>query len=264
MKHQLLTKIHDHSATVAVIGLGYVGLPLAVAFAEKGFPVVGIEVDGRKVAAVQRGESYVQDIPSERLAALTNDERWRAISHPGMLVVLESTTYPGTTEELLLPMLCQAMGVERCAVGQQFFLAFSPERIDPGNQRYTVENTPKVVGGTTPACREVAEALYGAIIERIVPVSSTQAAAMVKLLANTFRAMNIALVNEIAVMCDKLELDPWEVIESAATNHYGFMKFTPGLGVGGHCIPLDPFYLSWKLKTLNYNARFIQLAAEIA
>ncbi|MFZ1506032.1 MAG: nucleotide sugar dehydrogenase [Anaerolineae bacterium] len=181
-----------------------------------------------------------------------------------MLVVLESTTYPGTTEELLLPMLCQAMGVERCAVGQQFFLAFSPERIDPGNQRYTVENTPKVVGGTTPACREVAEALYGAIIERIVPVSSTQAAEMVKLLENTFRAMNIALVNEIAVMCDKLELDPWEVIEAAATKPYGFMKFTPGLGVGGHCIPLDPFYLSWKLKTLNYNARFIQLAAEIA
>ncbi|MFZ1628014.1 MAG: nucleotide sugar dehydrogenase, partial [Anaerolineae bacterium] len=297
----------------------YVGLPLAVAFAEQGFPVVGIEVDGRKVAAVQRGESYVQDIPSERLAALTNDERrtmeghqpstigprlvattdfsvltqcdaaiiavptplsktrdpdmkyvlaaGKAVAqyvHPGMLVVLESTTYPGTTEELLLPMLCQAMGVERCAVGQQFFLAFSPERIDPGNQRYTVENTPKVVGGTTPACREVAEALYGAIIERIVPVSSTQAAEMVKLLENTFRAMNIALVNEIAVMCDKLELDPWEVIEAAATKPYGFMKFTPGLGVGGHCIPLDPFYLSWKLKTLNYNPRFIQLAAEIA
>ncbi|MFZ1707296.1 MAG: 3-hydroxyacyl-CoA dehydrogenase NAD-binding domain-containing protein, partial [Anaerolineae bacterium] len=231
MKDQLLSKIHDHTAVVAVIGLGYVGLPLAVAFAEKGFPVVGIEVDGRKVAAVQRGESYVQDIPSERLAALTNDERrtmeghqpstighrlvattdfsvltqcdaaiiavptplsktrdpdmkyvlaaGKAVAqvvHPGMLVVLESTTYPGTTEELLLPMLCQAMGVERCAVGQQFFLAFSPERIDPGNQRYTVENTPKVVGGTTPACREVAEALYGAIIERIVPVSSTQAA----------------------------------------------------------------------------------------
>ncbi|MGB4805072.1 MAG: nucleotide sugar dehydrogenase, partial [Anaerolineae bacterium] len=185
------------------------------------------------------------------------------VVHPGMLVVLESTTYPGTTEELLLPMLCQAMGVERCAVGQQFFLAFSPERIDPGNQRYTVENTPKVVGGTTPACREVAEALYGAIIERIVPVSSTQAAEMVKLLENTFRAVNIALVTEIAVMCDKLGLDPWEVIEAAATKPYGFMKFTPGPGVGGHCIPLDPFYLSWKMKTLNYNARFIQLAGEI-
>jgi UDP-N-acetyl-D-glucosamine dehydrogenase len=180
-----------------------------------------------------------------------------------MLVVLESTTYPGTTEELLLPMLCQAMAVERCAVGQQFFLAFSPERIDPGNQKWVVENTPKVVGGTTPACREVAEALYGTIIERIVPVSSTQAAEMVKLLENTFRAVNIALVNEIAVMCDKLELDPWEVIEAAATKPYGFMKFTPGPGVGGHCIPLDPHYLSWKMKTLNYNARFIQLAGEI-
>jgi len=318
MKQQLLTKIHDRTATVAVVGLGYVGLPLAVAFAEKGFPVVGIDVDDRKVAALNRGDSYVQDIPSARLATLTKDDGHSAISqqpsvvggrivattdfgiltqcdaaiiavptplsktrdpdmkyvlaagkavaeyvHPRMLVVLESTTYPGTTEELLLPMLCQSMGVERCAVGQQFFLGFSPERIDPGNEKWTVENTPKVVGGVTLACREVAAALYGTIIERIVPVSSTQAAEMVKLLENTFRAVNIALVNEIAVMCDKLALDPWEVIEAAATKPYGFMKFTPGPGVGGHCIPLDPFYLSWKMKTLNYNARFIQLAGEI-
>jgi UDP-N-acetyl-D-glucosamine dehydrogenase len=183
--------------------------------------------------------------------------------HPGMLVVLESTTYPGTTEELLLPMLCQALGVERCAVGQQFFLAFSPERIDPGNKQWIVENTPKVVGGVTPACREAAAALYGAIIAKIVLVSSTQAAEMVKLLENTFRAVNIALVNETAIMCDKLGIDVWEVIEAAATKPYGFMKFTPGPGVGGHCIPLDPHYLAWKLKTLNYNARFIQLAGEI-
>lgn len=327
MKDQLLTKIKDRSATVAIIGLGYVGLPLAVAFAEKGFPVVGIDVDRRKVDAINRGESYVQDIPSARLAPLAGRERRTADGraatdassgglpapvggrivattdyavlercdaaiicvptplnktrdpdvryviaagesvarhlHPGMLVVLESTTYPGTTEELLLPMLCKALGVERCAVGQQFFLAFSPERIDPGRKDWTVENTPKVVGGVTPACCEVASALYGAIIARIVPVSSTQAAEMVKLLENTFRAVNIALVNEIAIMCDKLGIDVWEVIEAAATKPYGFMKFTPGPGVGGHCIPLDPHYLAWKLKTLNYNARFIQLAGEI-
>ncbi len=336
MKDQLLSKIHDHTAVVAVVGLGYVGLPLAVAFAEKGFPVVGIDVDSRKVAALNRGESYVQDIPSARLAGVRGQDAHRAggrsqesgtspdqrvtlrqtqdrllspghlfattdfsiltqcdaaiicvptplnktrdpdvrfviaaggsvakYMHPGMLVALESTTYPGTTEELLLPMLCEAMGAERCAVGQQFFLAFSPERIDPGNQKWVVENTPKVVGGTTPACREVAVALYGTIIEKIVPVSSTQAAEMVKLLENTFRAVNIALVNETAIMCDKLGIDVWEVIDAAATKPYGFMKFTPGPGVGGHCIPLDPFYLSWKMKTLNYNARFIQLAGEI-
>jgi len=316
MKDQLLAKIKERSAAVAIIGLGYVGLPLAVAFAEKGFPVVGIDVDRRKVEAINRGESYVQDIPSERLARIsgqssavsgqspvargrifatgdysilaqcdaaiicvptplnkTRDPDVRYVIaagesvarhlHPGMLVVLESTTYPGTTEELLLPMLCKALGVERSAVGQQFFLAFSPERIDPGRKDWTVENTPKVVGGVTPACREVAAALYGAIIERIVPVSSTQAAEMVKLLENTFRAVNIALVNEIAIMCDKLGIDVWEVIDAAATKPYGFMKFTPGPGVGGHCIPLDPHYLAWKLKTLNYNARFIQLAGEI-
>jgi UDP-N-acetyl-D-glucosamine dehydrogenase len=309
MKNQLLSRINDRSAVVAVIGLGYVGLPLAVAFAEQGFAVVGIDVDDRKVDALNRGESYVQDISSDRLSVVsrqssvvsgrlfattdygilercdaaiicvptplnkTRDPDVRFVIsagesvakylHPGMLVVLESTTYPGTTEELLLPMLCKALSVERCAVGQQFFLAFSPERIDPGNQKWVVENTPKVVGGVTPACREVAAALYGAIIEQIVPVSSTQAAEMVKLLENTFRAVNIALVNETAIMCDKLGIDVWEVIDAAATKPYGFMKFTPGPGVGGHCIPLDPFYLSWKLKTLNYNARFIQLAGEI-
>ncbi len=346
MKEQLLTRVHDHTATIAIIGLGYVGLPLAVAFAEKGFPVVGIDVDGRKVDALNRGESYVQDIPSERLAGIGGQEaggrdqeagirrqgpggrrqssgqdlrrntlnlpaRGTLIAttdysildrcdvaiicvptplnktrdpdvryliaagesvaqhiHPGMLVVLESTTYPGTTEELLLPMLTARSTLERLNVatfdvGTDFFLAFSPERIDPGNKQYTVENTPKVVGGVTPACQEVAVALYREVIERVVPVSSTQAAEMVKLLENTFRAVNIALVNETAIMCDKLGIDVWEVIEAAATKPYGFMKFTPGPGVGGHCIPLDPHYLSWKLKTLNYNARFIQLAGEI-
>ncbi len=326
MKDQLLTKIEDRSAVVAIIGLGYVGLPLAVAFAEKGFPVFGIDVDRRKVDALNRGESYVQDISSERLAPLTgNGQRTTDVQaaplsspvagrlvattdyavlehcdaaiicvptplnktrdpdvryviaagesvaryiHPGMLVVLESTTYPGTTEELLLPMftapaVLARLGVDTFEVGRDFFLAFSPERIDPGRKDYMVENTPKVVGGVTPACREVTAALYGAAIHKIVPVSSTQAAEMVKLLENTFRAVNIALVNEVAIMCDKLGIDVWEVIEAAATKPYGFMKFTPGPGVGGHCIPLDPYYLSWKLKTLNYNARFIQLAGEI-
>ena len=319
MKEQLLTKIEGHSAVIAVIGLGYVGLPLAVAFAERGFPVVGIDVDAAKVAALNRGESYVQDIPSERLARLlvarpnvvaadaeptnvqrVNSGRFTATTdysvlaqcdaaiicvptplnktrdpdvryiissgeslaqhiHRGMLVVLESTTYPGTTEELLRPMLQQS-GLR---VGEDFFLAFSPERINPGDPIYVVENTPKVVGGETAACRAVAVALYAQIIQRIVPVSSTQTAEMVKLLENTFRAVNIALVNETAIMCEKLGIDVWEVVEAAATKPYGFMKFTPGPGVGGHCIPLDPHYLSWKLKTLNYNARFIQLAGEI-
>ncbi|MCC6887925.1 MAG: nucleotide sugar dehydrogenase [Hyphomicrobiales bacterium] len=319
MKEQLLTKIEGHSAVIAVIGLGYVGLPLAVAFAERGFPVVGVDVDATKVAALNRGESYVPDIPSARLARLnvtrshvngsipgpenlqrsnvgtftattdygvlahcdvaiicvptplnkTRDPDVRYIIssgeslaqhiHRGMLVVLESTTYPGTTEELLRPMLQQS-GLR---VGRDFFLAFSPERINPGDPIYMVENTPKVVGGETAACRDVAVALYAQIIQRIVPVSSTQTAEMVKLLENTFRAVNIALVNETAIMCDKLGIDVWEVVEAAATKPYGFMKFTPGPGVGGHCIPLDPHYLSWKLRTLNYNARFIQLAGEI-
>ncbi len=311
MKNQLLQKITDHDAVVAVVGLGYVGLPLAVAFAERGFPVVGIDVSAGKVASLNRGESYVQDIPTARLAAVTaapaegelrpvagrivastdyalldhcdaaiicvptplnktrdpdvrflleSGEAIAAHVHPGLLVILESTTYPGTTEELLLPMLTQDASVR---VGEDFFLAFSPERIDPGRTDYTVENTPKVVGGVTQNCSDVAVALYAEIIQRIVPVTSTQSAEMVKLLENTFRAVNIALANEVAIMCDKLGIDVWEVIDAASTKPYGFMRFTPGPGVGGHCIPLDPFYLSWKLKTLNYNARFIQLAGEI-
>jgi len=305
MKQRLLHKIQDHRAAVAIIGLGYVGLPLAVAFAEAGFPVVGIDVDARKVEMLNRGESYVQDIPSARLMRLqvhsagvgtfrattdyavlddsdvavicvptplnkTRDPDVRYLIaageavaehvHPGMLVVLESTTYPGTTEELLLPMLVEGSGLK---VGEALFVAFSPERIDPGNKQYTVENTPKVVGGVTPDCLEVASTLYRQAIVQVVPVSSPAAAEMVKLLENTFRAVNIALANETAIMCDKLGIDVWEVIDAAATKPYGFMKFTPGPGVGGHCIPLDPHYLSWKLKTLNYNARFIQLAGEI-
>ena len=317
MRNHLLSKIHAHTAHIAIIGLGYVGLPLAVAFAESGFSVVGIDVDERKVSSINSGESYIGDIPSPRLAPLVRDGKMRATSdfaeiyksdaaiicvptplnktrdpdvrfllsagesiaqtmHPGMLVVLESTTYPGTTEELLLPMLAGAEswkkgGEEAGKVGEDFFLAFSPERIDPGRTDWTVETTPKVVGGVTPVCLEMATALYSQVIQTIVPVSSPGAAEMTKLLENTFRAVNIALVNEVAIMCDKLGLDVWEVVEAAATkplrrgsgHAYGYMKFTPGPGVGGHCIPLDPHYLSWKLKTLNYNARFIQLAGEI-
>ncbi len=306
MRDELLAKIERREARIAIIGLGYVGLPLAVAFARRGFTVVGIDVDNRKVDSINRCESYVQDIPSPVLASLpagrltattgfaalddcdaavicvptplnksrdpdvryliAAGESVAAHMHPGMLVSLESTTYPGTTEELLRPMLEEGLrtrGAASAVVGEDYFLAFSPERIDPGRVDFVVENTPKVVGGITPACREVAVALYASAIEKIVPVSSTQAAEMVKLLENTFRAVNIALVNEIAIMCDKLGIDAWEVIDAAATKPYGFMKFTPGPGVGGHCIPLDPHYLSWKLKTLNYNARFIQLAGEI-
>ncbi len=308
-KQLLLDKLTAHCATVAVIGLGYVGLPLAVTFAEKGFKVIGVDVDAARVAAVNAGESYILDVPSSRVQPLVRNTpaRLRAdtdyavladcdvaiicVPTPlnktrdpdvryliaageaiarhmpaGMLVVLESTTYPGTTQDLLLPMLQQATvaaTLPRWEVGRDFFLAFSPERIDPGRTDWTVETTPKVVGGMTPACQEVATTLYAQVIRRIVPVSSPAAAEMTKLLENTFRAVNIALVNEIAIMCDKLGLDVWEVIEAAATKPYGFMKFTPGPGVGGHCIPLDPHYLSWKLKTLNYNARFIQLAGEI-
>ncbi len=298
LKAEFLEKISKREATVAIIGLGYVGLPLAAAFAKQGFPVIGIDVDPAKVESIRRGESYVGDVSSEMLSSLSNlkattdfgvlsdadaaiicvptplnktrDPDIRFVMsagqevakhvHSGMLVVLESTTYPGTTEEMLLPMVSRNGELK---VGEDFFLAFSPERIDPGNPEYHVENTPKVVGGMTPACLEVASSLYGSVVEKVVQVSSPAAAEMTKLLENTFRAVNIALVNEVALMCDKLGLNVWEVIDAAATKPYGFMKFTPGPGIGGHCIPLDPHYLAWKLKTLNYNARFIQLASEI-
>lgn len=299
-KSDLLRKIETRQASVGVVGMGYVGLPLAVALAQAGFAVTGIDVDMGKVAALNRGESYVEDVPTHDLRPLVEKGLLRAstdyadlaavdaisicvptplrktkdpdISYiinaadnvalyggAGKLIVLESTTYPGTTEEIILPRLAGNGDV----VGQDFFLAFSPERIDPGRTDYTVFTTPKVIGGVTAACLEVALALYGTIVQTLVPVSSTATAEMVKLLENTFRAVNIGLVNEVALMCDKLGLDVWEVVEAATTKPYGFMKFTPGPGVGGHCIPLDPHYLSWKLKTLNYNARFIQLAAEI-
>jgi UDP-N-acetyl-D-glucosamine dehydrogenase len=312
LQTDVLEKIKNRQATVAVIGLGYVGLPLAIAFAKAGFRVFGIDLDQSRVDAINRGESYVKDISSETLARYAldrghpNDKPARPLVattdydvlhkadaaivcvptplgktkdpdmsylisaaddiaqrlHPGMLIVLESTTYPGTTEELILPRLEHAQG-QTFKVGADFFLAFSPERIDPGRTDWMVHNTPKVIGGMTPPCLNVAQALYECAIEQIVPVSSPRVAEMVKLLENTFRAVNIALVNEVAIMCDRLGIEVWEVIEAAKTKPFGFMSFYPGPGLGGHCIPIDPEYLAWKLKTLNYNARFIQLAAEI-
>jgi UDP-N-acetyl-D-glucosamine dehydrogenase len=370
----LLQKIETRQGVVAVIGLGYVGLPLAVAFAEAGFRVIGIDVDEERMQAINRGESYVSDVPSDQVAALTTaagqgsgnrrrlpagqpstlrsanrlsgttdydrlyeadaviicvptpldktkdpdmsyviaatDEIGRRLRHD-MLVVLESTTYPGTTEELILPRLqaetrrpkdsgINGQGAEisgssfvkstvashadskvsrqqpvvisdpesvvesrRLVAGKDFFLAFSPERIDPGRIDYTIHNTPKVIGGVTPACLEVARALYECVIDQVVPVSSPKVAEMVKLLENTFRAVNIGLVNEVAIMCNRLGIDVWEVIEAAKTKPFGFMPFLPGPGLGGHCIPIDPQFLAWKLKTMNYHARFIQLAGEI-
>ena len=300
LKRQLLWRIQDRSAVLGVVGLGYVGLPLAVEFAKAGFRVIGYDVSQRVVDLLMRGESHIQDVsPAEvaalvesgRLVATASEERLAecdAISiavptplsktrdpdmsyvmsavdaivrqaHPGLLVVLESTTYPGTTRELLQPRI-EAAGL---TIGVDVFVAFSPERVDPGNPVYNTRNTPKVVGGITPACVEVTTALYESCIERVVPVSSPEAAELVKLLENTFRAVNIGMVNEIAIVCDKLGVDVWEVIEAAATKPFGFMKFTPGPGIGGHCIPLDPHYLAWKMRTLNYKTRFIDLASEI-
>ena len=315
----LANKIKDRQAVVSVIGLGYVGLPLACAFAKAGFRVMGSDTSAARVEGINRGESYIEDIPSELLAQLTRSSA-AAVSgeasqggepvgrlfattdqsilrgsdaaivcvptplsktrepdlgyiisaaeqiaknlHSGMLVVLESTTYPGTTEELILPRMQQASG-KTFTVGEDFFLAFSPERIDPGRQDYTLETTPKVIGGVTHWCREMAQSLYQCVIKNVIPVSSPKVAEMTKLLENTFRATNIALVNEITIMCDRLGVDVWEVIDAAKTKPFGFMPFYPGPGLGGHCIPIDPQYLAWKLKTLNYNSRFIQLAEEV-
>jgi UDP-N-acetyl-D-glucosamine dehydrogenase len=302
MLHQknLLDRIKDRTATIGVVGVGYVGLPLVIEFAQERFHVIAIDVDTRKVDAINRGESYIQDIPSSQLQPLVKNgyvhastqygdlaqadaviicvptplnktkdpdmsfiiqaiEAIAKISHKGMAVILESTTYPGTTEEVIVPAL-HARGL---TVGEDVFVAFSPERIDPGNETYGLRNTPKVVGGITSRCTEVAVALYSTAVTHVVPVSSTMAAEMVKLLENTFRSVNIGLVNELALMCDKLGVDAWEVINAASTKPFGFMPFYPGPGLGGHCIPVDPHYLSWKLKTLNYNARFINLASEI-
>jgi UDP-N-acetyl-D-glucosamine dehydrogenase len=296
----LIERFQTHQAKVGVVGLGYVGLPLAVALAEAGLDVVGVDLDPSKIEALNQGKSYVEDIADERLAPLMSAGRFRASAsyealdgvdgvsisvptplrktgdpdisfivaaaqalrpylHSELVVILESTTYPGTTREVVLPEL-EADGLQ---VGKDLFLAFSPERVDPGRKDYTTENTPKVIGGITPACTQVAAAFYGLAIQNVVPVSSTETAEMAKLLENTFRAVNIAMVNEMALMCERLDLDVWEVIEAAATKPFGFMKFTPGPGLGGHCIPIDPLYLSWKLKTVKYNARFIELASEI-
>jgi len=300
MDHPLHRKIATRALRTAVIGLGYVGLPLAVTFAEAGFSVTGIDTDAAKVERARRGESYIPGIANSTLQALIEAGRLEFTSdfaaldevdavsicvptplrktrdpdissilaatrevqahlHAGQLVVLESTTYPGTTAEVVLPAL-ESTGLK---VGVDFFLAFSPERVDPGNADFDTRNTPKVVGGITQTCTELAQALYGAAIERVVPVSSASVAEMAKLLENTFRAVNIGLVNEIAIMCEKLHINVWEVIDAAASKPFGFMRFLPGPGLGGHCIPVDPHYLSWKLKTLNYTARFIELAAEI-
>ena len=296
----LLTKAHDHTALIGIVGLGYVGLPLAMEFARAGFRVLGFDVSTRVVDGLNAGRSHVQDVPSADLARWTSARQFTAttdllrLKEPdvvsicvptplsktkdpdvsyvlaatesvkqtlrrGQLIALESTTYPGTTRELMLPAL-ESTGLK---VGVDFFLAFSPERVDPGNPKWNTHNTPKVVGGITEACRRVAMAVYQPAIERLVPVSSTEAAELVKILENTFRSVNIGLVNEMAIVCDKLGVNVWEVIDAAATKPFGFMKFTPGPGVGGHCIPLDPHYLAWKMRTLNYRTRFIELAGEI-
>ena len=300
-KNHLLEKLKDKTAQIAILGMGYVGLPLAVVFAEAGFQVSGIDPDARKVDALVKGVSYIPDISTERLAPLVRSGYLRgstdfsvlkemdAVSicvptplrktgdpdmsfilsatsqlakymHKGMAVVLESTTYPGTTREVLLPMLGEKNGL---TVGEDWFLAFSPERVDPGREDYTTLNTPKVVGGITETCGEVAAAWYGGAIQHIHMVSSAEAAEMAKLLENTFRMINIAMVNELAIMCERMGVDVWEVIEAAATKPFGFMKFTPGPGLGGHCIPIDPLYLSWKMKAYQYTAHFIELASDI-
>lgn len=296
----LLAKTQDRTALCGVVGLGYVGLPLAMEFVRAGYRVLGFDINAAVVEGLNAGRSHIQDVPSATLAEAVRSGRFTATAdlgrlgepdaisicvptplsktkdpdvsfvlaatesvkralRPGQLVVLESTTYPGTTRELLLPAL-EETGHK---VGEDFFLAFSPERVDPGNDKWNTRNTPKVIGGITPACLEVATALYRPAIERLVPVSSTEAAELVKILENTFRSVNIGLVNEMAIVCDKLGVDVWEVIEAAATKPFGFMKFTPGPGLGGHCIPIDPHYLAWKMRALNYKTRFIEIAGEV-
>lgn len=296
----LAEKIQNRTAQVGVVGLGYVGLPLAVEFAKAGFTVIGIDIQESKAAAINAGTSYVQDVPTETLAPLVEQGRVRASAdfsviaeldtlnicvptplrktkdpdmsyvadacdaiaqylRPASLVILESTTYPGTTEEFVLPKLERP---DR-KVGRDFFLCFSPERVDPGNPVYQTANIPKVVGGVTPECTRLGALLYAQALQTVVPVSSTQVAEMVKLLENTFRMINIGLVNEIALMCDRMGINVWEVIDAAATKPFGFMPFYPGPGLGGHCIPIDPFYLSWKTKQAGIEARFIELAGYI-
>ncbi|TPV93610.1 MAG: nucleotide sugar dehydrogenase [Myxococcales bacterium FL481] len=297
--NELMAKIQARQAHVVVIGAGYVGVPLAVELAEAGVKVTAYDKDPRKVDLLNAGESYIEDIPSTQLRScvstgllsganeahclreadvvlvcvptpLTRSKEpdlsyvEAAISdvvahqHPGMLVVLESTTYPGTTREVVVPLL-----TERFELGEDVFVAFSPERVDPGNKVYQTRNTPKVVGGASPACQKVATALYGHVVDRVVPVSSTDAAEMVKLVENTFRAVNVGLVNELAQVSRALRVDIAEVIDAAATKPFGFMPFYPGPGLGGHCIPIDPLYLAWKLRTLNHESRFVALADQV-
>ncbi len=293
-------KIRSRSARAGIVGLGYVGLPLGVEFARAGFPVTGIDIGKSKVDRVNAGDSYVLDIPSSTLGPLVKEGKLRATTdfsvirdldtinvcvptplrktkdpdmsfilssseeiarrfHAGMLVILESTTYPGTTDEFVLPML-EKSGLQ---VGRDFFLCFSPERVDPGNPKFQTLNIPKVVGGITPACTELGSLFYAQALQHVVPVGSTKVAEMVKLLENTFRMINIGLVNELALMCDRMDINVWEVIDAAATKPFGFMAFYPGPGLGGHCIPIDPFYLSWKTRQHGFEARFIELAGAI-
>jgi UDP-N-acetyl-D-glucosamine dehydrogenase len=300
LKNDLIEKIRARRARVGVIGLGYVGLPLVLRFAEERFPVIGFDIDPNKVSKLNAGESYIHHIPSARLKALLKENQFEATSdfsrlaepdciiicvptpltekkdpdlryiettadavcktlHQGQLVSLESTTYPGTTEEILLEKF-RSTGLE---VGKDYFLVFSPEREDPGNPKFSTRTIPKIVGGVTEYCLEVGQALYGAVIDRVVPVSSARAAELVKLLENIYRCVNIALVNELKLLGDRMKIDIWEVIEAASTKPFGFTAFYPGPGLGGHCIPIDPFYLSWKAKEYDFSARFIQLAGEI-
>jgi UDP-N-acetyl-D-glucosamine dehydrogenase len=296
----LLEKIKNHSARVAIIGMGYVGLPLAVCVAKIGYSVYGIDLNQPRVDMLNQGDSYIADVTNEELAPFIESGQIQAVTdfsalavsdivvicvptpltknrdpdisyirkageeiarylHPGQLITLESTTYPGTTEEVLLPILQQS----GLTVGEDFFIAHSPERVDPGNARYTTHNTNKVVGGYTPACQEVAAAFYRKTILDVISVSSPSCAEMVKVFENTFRAVNIALVNELALLCDKMNITVWEVIEAASTKPFGMLTFWPGPGVGGHCIPIDPFYLTWKAREYNFHTRFIELAGEI-
>ena len=299
MKELLMKKISERKAKIGIIGQGYVGLPLSVELAKQGFTVTGFEVDESKVASINKGKSYIGDVNTDEMKGFVKSGKLNATSDfknlskvdviiicvptplrkskdpdvsyiltaaqnvkktlkKGHLIILESTTYPGTTKELMLPILEET----KLKAGKDFFLAFSPERIDPSNKKFGIQNTPKVVGGVCEHCTDLAAEVYSSFT-KVQKVSSTEAAEMVKLLENTFRAVNIALVNEVALMCDKLNLNVWEIIDAAATKPFGFMPFYPGPGIGGHCIPLDPHYLSWKLKTLNFYSRFIELAGEM-
>lgn len=297
----LIEKFNNKTARIAVLGMGYVGLPFSTVFASAGFDVTGIDPIAQKMEMLNRGESYILDVPTSLAKKLVDDGKLRGTTdysvlrdidavaicvptplrhtgdpdlsfiisaaegiapyvHPGMVVVLESSTYPGTTRELVLPVLTEKSGLK---IGEEIFLAFSPERVDPGREDWTTKNTPKVIGGMTEKCTEVSTAWYSQALDTVVPVSSTEVAEMTKLLENTFRMINIGFVNELTFMCDRLGVDVWEVIDAAATKPFGFMRFNPGPGLGGHCIPIDPMYLSWKMRSLNYTARFIELASEI-